>query len=63
MLRVFFVLGILKRDIGQKIEAAPYHVYTNSDDGEVICIRKLDPTIFHFVSKGTDSWWFILTIA
>lgn len=60
MIRVFFVLSGLQRDISQELEAAPYPVFKKSIPGQevVVGIRKLDPVIFHFVSKGTDSWWY-----
>lgn len=52
MVRVFSALDVLHRDASQEIEAAPHRVYKKGPQKEVIRIKQLDPTIFHFVSKG-----------
>lgn len=60
MERVFFVLQVLRRDRDQEIEAAPYPVFTSNgiDKYVVVGLRRVDPTIYHFVSKGNESWWY-----
>lgn len=58
MIRVFFVLEALERDTAQELEAAPFPVFKVTESYSVVSICKVDPTMFHFVSKGNGSWWF-----
>lgn len=54
---VFLVLEKLQRDMGLEEDAAPYPIYVDTDEMLIADIRKLDPTILHFVKRGKDSWW------
>lgn len=56
--KTYFVLDVLKRDIALEIEAAPYPVFTTSNDALTVSIRRIDPVVFHFVTKSPNSWWF-----
>lgn len=59
MVCVSFVLDVLVRAIDQELEAAPYPVFnTYSETKSVVAgIQKLDQMMFHFVSKGVNTWW------
>lgn len=57
MVRAFLVLRIMERDITEEVGIAPYPVFNHSPNVILVGIRRLDPVILHFVSKGPGSWW------
>lgn len=60
MVRVFFVLDVVERDPDQETGISPYRVFRLPTDAatRIVGIRKIDPTILHFVSKCGGTWWF-----
>lgn len=61
VVRVFFVVVPVRRAPAQENILAPYQVYQEpSLDATcmMVGIRRIDPTVLHFVNKGEGSWWF-----
>jgi len=60
IIRVFFLIEGLKRDIMEEIEAAPCPVFINVLDtpAPLVSDKRLDPTMFHFVLKGEKTLWY-----
>lgn len=64
VVRVFFVLVPVQRATVQENRLAPYQVYRAADPELtgtaciIVGIRKIDPTILHFVKKSEGHWWY-----
>lgn len=62
VVRVFFVLVPIRRAPVQENRLAPYQVYQAADLELCTCIivgiRRIDPTILHFVKKSEGNWWY-----
>lgn len=57
MVRGFLILRIMERDITEAVGIAPSPVFNDSPDVILVGIRRLNPVILHFASKGPGSWW------
>lgn len=54
---IFLILEALQRDAAMEAAAAPYPVYKETAQFIIAELKRVDPTILHFVNRGPKTWW------